>query len=430
MNVEQSADHDVLAIGCGPFNLGLAALADRLDDLDLVVLDERPELRWHPGLMFEDSLLQVSFLADLVSLVDPTHELSFLSYLRDMDRLYPFYVRERFHPTRVEYEDYLRWAASKLDSVRFGHRVVSVRWDGRFQIEADRADGERVHLSARDLVLGVGTAPQVPGELAGVPADRLVHTGEYLHRGAEVGSARRVTVVGSGQSGAEVVLDLLRRDPASGPAITWLTRTESFAPLDYSKLVLEMTTPEYVHYFHGLPEDRRAALVARQWRHYKGISEETLEEIHDLLYRRELCDGAAPVELRNAVAVTASRVDDGEVVLHCRHADTGQVFEHRTDLVVAATGYRERVPEFLKPLDDVARRDGRGKFQVRQDHSIELDESVSGRIFVSNADLHSHGVAAPDLGIGAYRNATILNAITGREAYRLPKRTAFTTFGD
>ncbi len=65
---------------------------------------------------------------------------------------------------------------------------------------------------------------------------------------------------------------------------------------------------------------------------------------------------------------------------------------------------------------------------MRLDHSIELDPAVSGRVFVANADLHSHGVAAPDLGIGAYRNATILNAVTGREVYRLPKNTAFTSF--
>jgi len=67
--------YDVLAVGCGPFNLGLAALASTVEDLDIVVLDATDQLRWHPGLMLEDAVLQVSFLADLVSLVDPTHPL-------------------------------------------------------------------------------------------------------------------------------------------------------------------------------------------------------------------------------------------------------------------------------------------------------------------------------------------------------------------
>ncbi|GAA5113531.1 lysine N(6)-hydroxylase/L-ornithine N(5)-oxygenase family protein [Haloechinothrix salitolerans] len=425
-------DYDVVAIGCGPFNLGLAALAEGVDDVDLVVFEERPEFRWHPGLMFDEALLQVSFLADLVTLVEPTHPLSFLAYLRDVDRMYPFYVRERFHPTRREYEDYLRWAASTVDTIRFGHRVSAMTWDPsaeRFVLGVERSGGT-LTVAARHVVLGVGTEPAVAESLAGLPADRLLHTSDYLHRLDDVTSADRVTVVGSGQSGAEVVLDLLRRNTDGGPAVNWLTRTESFAPLDYSKLVLEMTTPAYVEYFHGLAEATRDELVARQWRHYKGVSEETLAEIHDVLYRRELCDGLAPVELRCGVAVEASDVDaeTGDVVLTCRQRDTGRRFEHRTDVVVAATGYRQRVPDCLAPMESLVRRDAHGRYRVRLDHSIELDPAVSGQVFVANADLHSHGVAAPDLGIGAYRNATILNTVTGREVYRLPKNTAFTSF--
>jgi lysine N6-hydroxylase len=412
--------HDVVAIGCGPFNLGLAALASTVDGLDVVVLEARPELRWHSGMMFGDAVLQVSFLADLVTLVDPTHPLSFLAYLRDADRLYPFYVRERFHPTRREYEDYLRWAASRLP-VRFSHDVTSVRWeDGRFAVT-----GPGFSLSARHLVLGVGTTPSVPPALAGL-GDRLVHSSDYLHRTI---SADRVTVVGSGQSGAEIVLDLLRRNLDGGPAVTWLTRTPVFAPLDYTKLVLEMTTPSYVRHFHSLPQDRRDAVRAEHWRHYRAISAETLEELHDLLYRREWEHGLAPVGLRPGVEVVSSSVEAGGVVLTCRHRDTGRTFRHHTDVVVAATGYAQAATPFLEPLEPFVRRDAQGRHVVALDHSISLDPSVTGRVFVANADLHSHGVAAPDLGIGAVRNATILNAVTGREVYPLPKHTAYTSFG-
>lgn len=426
------AEHDVVAVGCGPFNLGLAALASTVDDLDLVVLESRPELRWHPGLMFDDALLQVSFLADLVSLVAPTHPLSFLAYLHDVDRMYPFYVREQFHPTRREYEDYLRWAASRLPSVRFSHRVESARWDpaaGRFRVHVVRGDGSHADLLARDLVLGVGTEPHVPAALADLPGERLLHTSDYLHRQADLAGVEHVTVVGSGQSGAEVALDLLRRNAEGGPAVSWLTRTGSFAPLDYTKLVLEMTTPAYVRHFHSLPQPRRDALVAEQWRHYKAISADTLAELHDVLYRRELRHGLRPVELRPGTAVVSSALDSaGRAVLTCRHLDTDRTFPHTTDLVIAATGYQPRRPVFLQPLERWLHRDDRGRYRVRLDHSVELDPLVTGRVFVANADTHSHGVAAPDLGIGAVRNATILNALTGRETYRLPKRTAFTSF--
>lgn len=426
------AEHDVVAVGCGPFNLSLAALASPIDELDLIVLEERSELRWHPGLMFDDARLQLSFLADLVTLIDPTHPLSFLAYLRDVDRMYPFYIREQFHPTRREYEDYLRWAASRIPAVRYSHRVEAVQWDGdrrRFLVDAARGDGRTARLLAKHLVLGIGTEPWIPGELATLPSDRILHAGHYLARQADIERAKHVTVVGSGQSGAEVVLDLLRRNLAGGPAVSWLTRTRSFAPLDYTKLVLEMTTPAYIRYFHALPQEVKDVLVAEQWQHYKGISAETIEQIHDLLYQRQLISGLAQVELRCGVAIESATVSSsGRMSLRCHHRDTGENFEHDTDLVVAATGYQHRQARFLQPLERLIRRDERGRYSVRFDHSIELDDAVSGRIFVAHADLHSHGVAAPDLGIIAYRNATILNTIMGEEIYPLPRRTAFTSF--
>lgn len=48
---ELISEHDVVAIGCGPFNLGLAALASTADGLDLVVLEEQsstPPTWWWP----------------------------------------------------------------------------------------------------------------------------------------------------------------------------------------------------------------------------------------------------------------------------------------------------------------------------------------------------------------------------------------------
>ncbi len=429
LGVDQGCVHDVVAVGAGPFNLGLAALASTVDDLDVVVLDAEPELTWHRGLMLDGAELQVSFLADLVTLVAPTHPLSFLAYLADVDRMYPFYVREEFHPARHEYEDYLRWCAARLPSVRFGHRVRRVDWDDAdetFTVHTD-SGGRPRRLRARHLVVGVGTEPYLPGPLAGLPSERVVHTGDYLHRLDDVDRAERVTVVGSGQSGAEVFLDLLRRR-GDAADLSWLTRSESFAPLDYTKLVLEMTTPEYVDYFHALPEERRDALVREQWRHYKGISAGTLDEIHDALYAREVREKAPPVELRHAVAVERAEIGAGRVRLTVAQRDTGATGLHETDLVVAATGYRGRSLDFLDGIADRLHRDDSGRWQVRRDHSVEAESPLQGKVFVANADLHTHGPAAPDLGIGAVRNAGIINAVTGRECYRMPRRTAFATF--
>ncbi|MEU4193872.1 SidA/IucD/PvdA family monooxygenase [Kribbella sp. NPDC026611] len=415
--------YDVIAIGCGPFNLGLAALADGVDDVQLAVLDSRPEFTWHRGLMFSDAMLQVSFLADLVSLVEPAHHLSFLSFLKDNDRLYQFYVREKFHPTRQEYETYLRWCAAQLDSLHFGHHVREVTWDGSaFSLTVERGDTVET-FETRHLVLGVGTEPHVPAALSDLPSDRFLHSADYLFRRPDLLTAGHVTVLGSGQSGAECTLDLLR---ANGPAVSWLTRTAAFTPLDYSKLVLEMTTPSYVDYFHALDEPVRDKLVKDQWRHYKGISSETLEAIHDELYTRDLT--AAPADLQVGVAVTSASSGRDGVNLTMLHADTGRTFHHTTDIVIAATGYRNRPVPFMSSLEPQIHHDTAGRWTINRNHSVATTPALTNRIFVANADLHTHGVAAPDLGLTAPRNATILNTITNRELYPLPKTTAFTTF--
>lgn len=433
----ETAPHDALAIGCGPFNLGLVALGSTVPHLDLVCLDRSPSFAWHPGLMFDDARLQLSFLADLVSLIEPTHPLSFLAYLSAQDRLYPFYVREAFHPTRREYEHYLRWAIERLPHIHFGHAVESVRWDAQARVfEAEvRVDGPtgavrpRSTVKARALVLGIGTEPRLPPALESLPSTHLLHAATYLDRRDRLVRAEHVTVVGGGQSGAEIVLDLLRANLEGGPAVSWLSRTRAFAPLDYTKLVLEMTTPDYIRYFHALPEETRDRLVAEQWQHYKGISTETLAELHEALYQRHFRTGLKPVQLRCGIAVEGATIhQDGRVSLACRHRDTGVTFGERTSVVVAATGYRERTPHFLAPLAHAILRDAKGRPRIAVDHRLELDPAIAGRIYVSHADLHSHGVAAPDLGIGAYRNAVILNSLLDREVYRLPRRTAFTSF--
>lgn len=75
------------------------------------------------------------------------------------------------------------------------------------------------------------------------------------------------------------------------------------------------------------------------------------------------------------------------------------------------------------------RRDAGERPRIDADFRLVLDPSVTGSVYVQNAELHTHGVGAPDLGLAAWRGATILNSLTGKDPYPLPTRTAFTTFG-
>ncbi|MFF7311125.1 SidA/IucD/PvdA family monooxygenase [Streptomyces sp. NPDC008137] len=439
---EPHTPRDLVGIGIGPANLSLAALAHPLGELDTVFYDQRPAFGWHSGLLIEGATIQVPFLADLVSLADPTSPWTFLNYLRSRERLFPFYFAERFHIQRAEYDAYCRWVGESLPGLHFGHQVDAVRWNPErdlFEIDFTQldTDGEAEALGrtyARNVVLGIGTEPYVPEPLkplAQAPGVPVVHAADYLDHRATLLAAEHVTVVGIGQSGAEIFLDLLRNKPAGQEKLHWLGRTEAFAPMEYSKLGLEHFTPDHTRYFHALPENTRDRLLTGQWQLHKGIDTATVAAIHDELYRRTLHGGWPDAVLTPGVNVrTAGRVATTQVELHLEHGRQDSRSRLTTDAVVLATGYRERpLDRVLAGLDPYLRRDNRERPRIDEDYRLVLDPSVTGTAYVQNAETHTHGVGAPDLGLAAWRSAIILNSLTGREAYALPRRTAFTTFG-
>ncbi|MGW5364926.1 lysine N(6)-hydroxylase/L-ornithine N(5)-oxygenase family protein [Actinopolymorpha pittospori] len=429
--VTTTTPYDLLGVGIGPFNLALAALADGVPDVRSVFLDSSPEFSWHPGLLFEDARLQVPFLADLVTLVDPTSPWSFLNYLRTHDRLFPFYFAERFHVPRREYDHYCRWVSRGLPSCRFGARVTGISWNdtaGVFEVTWTGAGREET-MPARNVVLGIGTRPHVPAAFADLLGNRVFHAADYLRRRPGLDAAKDIAVIGSGQTGAEVFLDLLR-DTTGSRRLHWLTRSPAFAPMEYSKLGLEHFTPDYTAYFRELPGPVRDRLVPAQWQLYKGISADTIAQIHDLLYDRSIEGRWPAATLTPHVDVVGVRdLGQAGIELCCRQREQDRSFTVRVDAAVLATGFSPARPEFLDPMRSLVEWDDRGRYQVDAHHRVRLAGQVRGGLYVQNAELHTHGVGTPDLGLGAHRAAVILNALTGRTAYALPPRTAFTSFG-
>jgi len=413
-----SEPRDFIAIGLGPFNLGLACLTEPIDELDGLFLEARPRFEWHPGMLLDGVTLQTPFMADLVTLADPTSPYSFLNYLKENGRLYPFYIRESFYPLRSEYADYCRWAASKLANVRFDETVTEVTYDdGRYLVRTGDAS-----YRARHLVLGTGTPPYVPESCRGLDGD-VVHSSQYLSAKADLQAKDSITVVGSGQSAAEIYYDLLADIDVHGYRLDWVTRSARFFPLEYTKLTLEMTSPEYVDYYHALPEATRDRLVERQKGLFKGIDAELINAIFDLLYQKSVA-GPVPTTLMTNTAVVGAS-GSGSYTLALRHDEQGRDFTLTTQGLVLATGYRYELPAFLEPIRDRIRWDGSGRFSVARNYSID----ITGRgIFLQNAGVHTHSITSPDLGMGPYRNSWIVRELLGREYYPVEKTIAFQEF--
>ena len=86
---------DVIGIGIGPFNLSLATLLQNKDcGLTSAFFEKKESFSWHDGMLMPDTTLQVPFLADLVTMVEPTSRFSFLNYLIETKKIFKFFFIE------------------------------------------------------------------------------------------------------------------------------------------------------------------------------------------------------------------------------------------------------------------------------------------------------------------------------------------------
>src|SRR5215208_8142900 len=143
--------YDILGVGFGPANLALAiCLEEEAEegrrDLKRLFLEIKPRAVWHPGMLLEDSLIQISVLKDLATVRNPRSRFTFLNYLKTQGRLFEFLNLRDLFPTRIEFNDYLRWVAGELEQrVRYGREVLAV--------EPVEGDGEvrLLRVTCRDV---------------------------------------------------------------------------------------------------------------------------------------------------------------------------------------------------------------------------------------------------------------------------------------
>jgi lysine N6-hydroxylase len=423
--------YDIAGIGIGPFNLGLACLSHPVKNLKTIFFDKAADFNWHPGMMLDFTTLQVPFLADLVTMADPCSEFSFLNYLKQTDRIYRFYIKEDFFLLRKEYNEYCRWAVSKLPECRFNHLVHTISFIPSEKVYVIHVknlltDKEQV-VKTRKIVLGTGTQPYVPSFIDRKKIAGVYHNAEYASIKNELLLQNSVSIIGSGQSAAEVFYDLLNSiNIEEGQRLHWFTRADRMAPLEYSKLTLELTSPEYVDHFYALPAESRKSILAKQNYLYKGIDLDLINQIYELLYEKSIGRDDLPVSIHTCSELKAvSETSEGILKLDFFHTQQKLPFEHSTDSVVLCTGYQYQLPECLYSIKERIRWDKEGRLDAGRNYAIDTE---GNGIYVQNAELHTHGFVTPDLGMGAYRNSVILNEIAGEEIYKTEKRIAFQKF--
>src|SRR5260221_6122419 len=351
---------ELLAIGAGPSNLGLAValeeLAPEIAENTLIV-ERSHQIRWQHGLLLPWAKSQVSFLKDLVTLRDPRSRFSFVSFLHATGRLDAFVNMGSFTPYRLEISAYLDWVAASLArvTVELGRECVSLApvrdaWARLTGWLTTLADGDTV--ASRYLVVGTGRDANIPESLSGLPASRVIHSTRYKQRVDTLSRdiPYRVVLLGSSQSSAEVYRAL--REDLPGSDVSWVMRSIGLTADMSTRFTNELYYPTFVDEFYATPAEGREWILKEMYKtNYSCITPAMAET----LYAEQYLDRLGKRTDRRIIAMTdviGAREEDDEVVLDLADHRTGEVRELRCDLVFLGTGFSWRTPRLIRSLAD------------------------------------------------------------------------------
>ncbi len=413
-----AAPYDAIGVGFGPSNLALAvALAEQEeDDLRTLFLERKPAFGWHQGLLLEDATMQVHFLKDLATLRNPTSSFSFVSYLHERGRLVDFINHKVFFPTRVEFHDYLEWAAARLaDRVHYGTKVVDIRpvgAGGRVDFWDVIARGPRHEQTrtyrTRNVVVATGIVPVLPDGV--IPSDRVWHSSELLQRLAEWSppQAPRFAVVGAGQSAAEAAAHLHQRFP-HGEVYAIMSRY-GYSVADDSPFANRVFDPQSVDDFYQLSGSVQQDVVAYHANtNYSVVDADLIHELYRRQYQEKV-RGRTRLHLMNMSLV--SMVEPTSAGVRLAIDRNGTVTDLGVDAAVLATGYRPMdLAAVLKDaaalcefIGDLPRMD--------RDYRIRTPSHVGAGIYLLGGTEHSHGLSSSLLSMVAVRAGEVADSIT------------------
>jgi len=397
-----------VGIGAGPANLSLAAMYGVLEPHEMALFEANDGPGWHSGMLHSGVRMQTGWVKDLVSLHDPTHPLTFLNYLVTTGRVYAMLGAGFETIPRIEYEQYLAWAAERLPHITYGAPI------DRISIEGDLtySSGGEVVARSQHLSLGIGTVAHVPEFASGLDPVRVYVADDLEPRLAEAPADPETSwaVIGAGQTSAECVTALLACGYRN---ITWMGRRSWFAPLEDSPSANDLYRPAYQEFFLTLSHNARERLVDGQILTSDGITPGTLRALYQTNYEERLRTGSYPVTIMPSRTVVSARHVGEEIELDCLGA--GGEETHRANQVVVACGRRPTPLPFDEELLSEIDVDDVGEPIIEADYSIRWKRSDDHKIFVLNRGRHVQGLVDSNLSILPVRSAMILNAIAERE---------------
>ena len=308
---------------------------------------------------------------------------------------FPMSRRLPWHPSHTACLDYLRSYAEHFGLRPFIRSHCDVEQVEPLAGTADgAAAGWRVHLRGQAprvyegvvIANGHNHAPRMP-TIPGTFAGTMLHAADYTSPESPVSvDGLRVLVIGGGNSGCDIAVDVCREARATFHATrrTYhvVPRTILGRPADLrSERLLSMRVPIWLRRLISLRLiDRSIGLPER---HGLPAPDHRLWETHPVINEKiyGCIDAGQIVPVRDV-----QRFDGREVVFADGRRET-------IDLVIAATGYRIEMP-FIEP----AALDGRPAAATPEDHDAQPPDLFLHMLPRHRQDLACVGLIQPDSG--------------------------------
>lgn len=416
--INAESTYDILGVGAGPFNLSLLSLLQKTN-LRRLLIEKSPEISWHSEIIFKDSIMQTSFLKDLVTSADPTNPYSFLNYLVSEGLFYLFMNTNRTVVTRKEYENYLKWVAKNQQQfISFNENVKSIQYhkEKHFIVQT-----ENNFYTSTALCLGNGLTPRIPSFAKPILSDNCFHAKSPNLKNLNL-SGKNVVIIGGGQTGLEIFRNILNNKWGNFASIKLISQRANLLPLDESPFTNEYFTPSYVHCFYKLDDDNKDRFLSDQKLASDGNTPSYLEDLYRDLYQMKIIDqDPRSIEIMPNRKVSSIE-ENGYLKIQYFNQFTKSYHSTSADLVILATGFEQSLPSFLNPILSELHFDELGRLVVNSDFSLSFKNRPQNKkikIFVQNYSKHLHGISEPQTSLMPWRSATIINQLTDTEIYKI-----------
>lgn len=422
-----------IGIGFGPSNISLAiALEERGSSGGTsghVFFDNRCEPDWHPGLMYPEATMQISFLKDLITMVNPQSKYTFLNYLSSKGRIHDFINLRSFYPRRAEFEDYVKWCAAELAPfAQFKTRVVGVRPTDRENIACSDLTvtlevpetGAKQEVRTASVIIADGGFPAWPLPRPRNSFQRVLHSADTLHRihklAPEANGDYVFHIVGSGQSSADTFAYLAGAYPKA--KIVQSHRSYAMRPEDDSHFVNELFMPHAVDSFHKMSADWRQKILKDYWHvTHNGVTIDLLPKLYELVYY-DRANGENRFQFNRFCEITGAEEREGRSIAAMRDISNGREFDVAADVTILATGYdRPCTHPLLQELDAyLSVEDATASYDIDRNYKVRTAQECGFQVFLQGYAERSHGFSEALLSLMPERAARIADGVLSFES--------------